>query len=287
MTAGVAKLAGVERVVVCSPADRAGRISDSILAAARLAGVDEVYKVGGAQAIAALAYGTESIRPVQKIVGPGGRYVSAAKKAVAGDVEIDFYAGPTELVVLADDSCEPRIAAWDLVGQAEHGDDSLCGLVTYSEGYANRVRTEIRKILPKAQRRKYVRASLGGGFAAICEDEETACGFVNAIAPEHLEILISEPERAEAKIRGAGLKLLGEYSPCAVSDYSVGTDHVIPTAGDSSTRGCLSALDFMKLDWSVRGSREGLRRTLRPLKALAYAEGLPNHYLSVNSRFES
>jgi histidinol dehydrogenase len=286
MTAGVAKIAGVKKVIICTPPGEDGNVGSGILGAAKIVGADEVFAVGGAQAIAAMAYGTESIIPVQKIVGPGGRYVSAAKRLVSHSVETDFQAGPTELVVFADESCEPRIAAWELIGQAEHGRDSLCGLVTYSEEYASRVRLERAKILPGAERRELIEGCLDGGFAAICEDESSACGFLNALAPEHLEIMTERPKRIASMVAGSGLKLLGKYSPCAASDYSVGTNHVIPTDGFSASRGCLSILDFVKLDWTVTGSKEGLRKRLQTIKSFATAEGLPNHYLSAKSRFE-
>lgn len=287
MTAGVARLAGVERIVLCSPLQRDGRVDSAVLAAAKAAGVREVYGIGGAHAVAALAYGTRSIKPVQKIVGPGGRYVAAAKRMVSADVETDFFAGPTELVVFADDSCEPRIAAWDMIGQAEHGEDSVIGLVTRSERYASRVRSEMERILPTVRRRDYVEACLTKGFAAVCPEERAARGFIDALAPEHLEIMTERPGRDAAAVTGAGLKLVGRYSPCAASDYAVGTDHVIPTGGFSSLRGCLSVLDFMKLDWTVTGSRKGLLTLLPPVKELTRAEGLPNHYLSMESRFRN
>jgi histidinol dehydrogenase len=286
MTAGVAKLAGVERVVLCTPAGRDGIVSPALLTAAWMAGVDELYRVGGAHSVAAMAYGTESIARVEKIVGPGGRYVAAAKRLVSGDVATDFYAGPTELLVMADDSCNPEVAGWELIGQAEHGEDTLCGLVTFSEKYADKVRFHIKKTLPSLERREYAEASLKNGFAAVCKDEGTAFDFVNAVAPEHLAVMTRHPERAEARVSRAGLKLLGKYSPCAASDYLVGTDHVIPTAGLALVRGPLSVLDFMKLEWSVAGSAPGLRALLPDLKTLARAEGLPNHYLSARARFE-
>ena len=286
MTAGVAKLAGVERVVLCTPAGKDGKVSPAILAAAWIAGVDELYGIGGAHAISAMAYGTESVARVEKIVGPGGRYVSAAKRLVSSDVFTDFYAGPTELVVYADESCEPEVAAWELIGQAEHGEDTLCGLVTCSEMYASKVRARAKKILRSVDRRDYVEASLKNGFAAICSDEKTAIDFINGLAPEHLSIMTRDPLVTGSRIRGAGLKLLGKYSPCAASDYMVGTDHVIPTAGLALARGPLSVLDFVKLDWTVVGSPSGLRSLMPDLKTLAYAEGLPNHYLSARARFE-
>lgn len=284
MTAGVAKLAGVGRVVLCTPGGKDGRVNPAVLTAASVAGVDEVYRVGGAQAVAAMAYGTESMPKVEKIVGPGGRYVSAAKRYVSRDVAVDFYAGPTEIVVFADETCDPALAGWEIVGQAEHGEDTLCGLVTFSEEYASKVRLAIARILPVLERRSYVEASLKGGFAAVCTDGDAASQFLNGLAPEHLSVMTKNPARAGSKIRGAGLKLLGKNAPCAASDYLVGTDHVIPTAGVASARGPLSVLDFVKLDWSVTGSTAGLRELLPELKTLAEAEGLPNHYLSARAR---
>ncbi len=285
MTAGLAKLAGVKRVVVCTPPGRDGKISDAILAAASLCDVEEVYRVGGAQAIAALAYGTQTIRKVEKIVGPGGRYPAIAKSMVSADVDTDFFAGPTELVVVADEGSDPALVAWDLIGQAEHGEETVCGLVTLSSEVAERVRSELEMIVPTVNRRGTVEGALRGGFAAVCRDEAAAVEFVNALAPEHLEILTSKPESFAARVSGAGLKLLGPYSPCAATDYVVGTDHVIPTGGFARRRGGLSVLDFLKLDWSVKGSRRGLRRLLRPLAYLAREEGFDNHYRSVESRF--
>ncbi|TLY15400.1 MAG: histidinol dehydrogenase [Thaumarchaeota archaeon] len=261
MTAGVAKFAGVPRVVLTSPPQRHGKVSPAVLAA------------------------TKSLSRVAKIVGPGGVYASVAKRLVAADVETDFYAGPTELIVFADGYCKPRFPAWEVIGQAEHGADTLCGLVTYSKEYANEVRAEILKLLPSLERREYIEASLERGFSAICDSESTACGFIDAVAPEHLEILTRDYVRVGERVERAGLKLLGPYSPCAASDYVAGTDHVIPTAGFSASRGALSVLDFLKLDWSVLGTEAGLWGVIKSLKAIAYAEGLPNHYLSTRSRF--
>ncbi|MGA2664076.1 MAG: histidinol dehydrogenase [Nitrososphaerales archaeon] len=285
MTAGVARLAGVKRVVVCTPPDRSGRVDDAILAAAGLCGVDEVYRVGGAQSIAALAYGTESVPRVSKIVGPGGLYASVAKRLVSADVQIDFFAGPTEIVVVGDRSTDPETAAWDLIGQAEHGPDTLCGLVTWDAGLAERVRESAARISRDVERGEYVRGALAGGFAVVCADRRGAAEMVNALAPEHLELMMEDPEDFAARVENAGLVLSGRYAPCAASDYCVGTDHVIPTEGYAAARSSLSVLDFVKLGWVVSGTRGGLRGVLPSLKALANAEGLPNHYRSAQSRF--
>lgn len=285
MTAGVAKLAGVKRVVVCTPPSRgSGSVSDAILAAAKLCGVDEVYRVGGAQAIAALAYGTESIPRVSKIVGPGGLYVSAAKKVVSSDVPIDFLAGPTEMVVVGDGKTDARLAAWDLMAQAEHGQDSVCGLVTWDERFARDVRREVERVSPTLERREYVQGCLRRGFAAVCKDREVAIELVNTIAPEHLELMLEDGQEVADSVSNAGLILTGVYAPGAASDYCIGTDHVLPTEGVASLRAGLSALDFVKVNWVVGGTRQGLRALLPSLKELATAEGLPNHYLSAESR---
>jgi histidinol dehydrogenase len=286
MTAGVAKLAGVERVVVCSPPARDGKVNPAILAAARICGVDEVYRVGGAQSIAAMAYGTESIRRVQKIVGPGGLYASVAKRLVAVDVPIDFFAGPTELIVVGDETTDAKAAAWDLVGQAEHGEETLCGFVTWDRVVGEKVRIEASRIAKDAERGDFVRGALEHGFVALCRDREEAARLVDEIAPEHLELLVKDAGDFAARVENAGLTLVGKFTPCAASDYCIGTDHVIPTEGSARLRSGLSALDFVKLKWTVEGTKDGLETVLPSLQTLATAEGLPNHYKSAQSRFK-
>jgi len=285
MTAGVAKLAGAKRVAVCTPPDRNGKVNDAILAAASLCGVDEVYRVGGAQSIAALAYGTESVPRVSKIVGPGGLYVAVAKRLVSSDVQIDFFAGPTEIVVVGDGTTDARVAAWDLIGQAEHGRDTLCGLITWDRGLAREVRAQVAAISSGVERKEHVRGALARGFTLVCRDREAAAAMVNALAPEHLELMMDDPGEFSASVENAGLVLSGRYAPCAASDYCVGTDHVIPTEGYAAARSSLSVLDFVRLDWVVEGTRAGLRAVLPSLRLLAEAEGLPNHYRSAESRF--
>lgn len=287
MTAGVAKLAGVERVVVCTPPSPDGTVNPAILAAAEICGVDEVYRVGGAQSIAAMAYGTESIPKVQKIVGPGGLYASVAKKLVSRDVPIDFFAGPTELIVVGDRTTDVRAAAWDLVGQAEHGEETLCGFITWDRKVAEQVRSEATRIAKDAERGDFVRGALRRGFVTVCRDGDEAAKLVNAIAPEHLELLLEDARGFAAKVKDAGLVLIGNFAPCAASDYCIGTDHVIPTDGYARLRSGLSVLDFVKLGWSVEGTKNGLRTVLPALKSLATAEGLPNHFKSAQSRFRS
>ena len=284
MTAGVAKLAGVKRVVLCSPPS-GGKVSDAVLAAAKLCGVDEVYRIGGAQSIAALAYGTESIPRVSKIVGPGGLYVSAAKKVVSTDVPIDFLAGPTEMVVVGDKGADARLVAWDLMAQAEHGQESICGLVTWDERLARDVKKEVERVSPTLQRKDYVQGCLRRGFAALCKDKETAIELVNSLAPEHIELMVGDAAEMAGSVSNAGLILTGPYAPGAASDYVIGTDHVLPTEGVARLRAGLTALDFVKVNWVVEGTKAGLKATLPSLKELAMAEGLPNHFLSAQARF--
>ena len=230
--------------------------------------------------------GPESVPKVSKIVGPGGLYVSVAKRLVSRDVQIDFFAGPTEIVVVGDGTTDPGAAAWDLVGQAEHGQDSLCGLITWDAGLARKVRELVARISSGVEREEHVRGALARGFTLICPDRESAAEMVNALAPEHLELMMDDPRAFSAGIENAGLILSGKYAPCAASDYCVGTDHVIPTEGYASVRSSLSVLDFVKLNWVVEGTREGLKSVLPSLRQLAGAEGLPNHYRSVESRFK-
>jgi histidinol dehydrogenase len=286
MTAGLANLAGVQRVAVCTPPDSSGIVNDVVLAAADLCNVDEVYRCGGVQAIAALAYGTEAIPKVDKIVGPGGVYVALAKRHVSKDVAIDFYAGPTEIAVAVDETSDARLAAWDLIAQAEHGEDCVTSLVSVSKTAASRVRAEINSLLPSVERRRFVESSLSRGVTAMCDDWETACDLISELAPEHLELLTRNQKQLGERIRSAGLVLLGSYAPAAASDYCIGTDHVLPTGGFASNHSGLSVLDFLKLTWMVEGTRKGLQSVLEPLGALTKAEGLPNHLLSVESRLQ-
>jgi histidinol dehydrogenase len=285
MTAGVAKMAKVKRIAICTPANKEGKVATPILAAARLCGVDEVYKVGGAQAIAALAYGTKSIPRVRKIVGPGGIYVSAAKRLVSGDVPIDFFAGPTEMVVVADSKADARLVAWDLLAQAEHGTDGVSCLITWDEKIAKRVRKLVEGMAPRLERSDLIRATMTKGLAVLCKTRELAIETANAIAPEHIELMVEDPGKMAEVIEDAGLILAGPFSPGAASDYSVGTDHVLPTEGVAKQRAGLTALDFVKVNWIVEGNQQGLRSLLPSLKELALAEGLPNHFLSAQARF--
>lgn len=281
-------VAGVERIVICSPPGPSKAVHPLILVAARLCGVTEIYRVGGAQAIAALAYGTEMIEPVQKIVGPGSAYVATAKLAVTNRVAIDLPAGPSELLIIADETAKARYIVMDLISQAEHGEDSIVGVVTTSKQLAKEIVAFLPKALNGAERSEIVSQSLtSNGFVLICDSIEQAIEFTNQFAPEHLEIMARGAKSIARRITAAGLILLGGYSPVPASDYLVGTNHVLPTGGAARTYSGLSVLDFLRRVNLVQCSRSGLRHLASPLKALARAEGLPNHYRAVEERFKS
>ena len=285
MCAVPAKVAGVKRIVAISPPTKDGSIDPLTLVAADICGVDEFYKVGGAQGIAALAYGTQSIRQVSKIVGPGGMYVTAAKLAASGAVSTDMVAGPTELLIYADASADPRLVAVDLISQAEHSPDTICGLVTASEKLALQVRSEVEAISKGIARSDIVAKSMGeNGFAAVCKDENVCIEFVNEFAPEHLEIITKSPEAVAKKIESAGLVLIGPDAPSSASDYCLGSNHVLPTMGFGKSRSSLSVLDFIKMTNRVTVTRKGLAKIDRAVKEIATAEGLPNHYEAVKAR---
>ncbi len=286
MTTIPAKVAGVPRIVVCSPPDRKGKVNPLVLVAADICGVNEIYKVGGAQAIATLTYGTKSIKPVRKIVGPGSKYVTAAKVLVSTDVAIDMPAGPSEVLVLADESANPRFIAFDMVSQAEHGGDSVVGLITTSEKVAFQVQENLTRVTASAERAEKVSEALAKyGFIIICKNMKEAVSLVNQFAPEHLEVMTVKPNEIAGKLI-AGLILLGPYSPVALSDYGSGTNHVLPTAGFAQSYSGLSALDFMRRVSIVESSRTGLERVKDSIKVMAEAENLPNHYKAIQARLE-
>jgi histidinol dehydrogenase len=281
MTAVPAKIAGVPRVIVCSPPRNNGEISPLTVVAANICGVDEMYKVGGAQAIAALAYGTETIRPVEKIVGPGNKYVLAAKALVSRDVPIDMPAGPSEIVILADGSADPRIIALDMLSQAEHGADAVAILVTNSETLAEAVAKEFEN-KTQSMPNRVSRTSL----VLTCDSMEKAVGFVNEFAPEHLEVIAEDQSTIAEKITSAGLVLVGKYGSVAASDYCFGTNHVLPTGGYGHVFSGLSAINFVKRVNIVECSEEGLSKVRSSIETLARSEGLPNHGLAVRGRFD-
>lgn len=272
MTVVPAKVAGVERVVACTPPP----VDDATLAAAYIAGVDELYAVGGAQAVAAMAYGTESIEPVEKIVGPGGGYVAAAKLIVSRDVAIDFPAGPTELLVFADEAVDPRRAALELLSQAEHGPDSMVGLITTSERFAEEVAEAFMEEASKAGRGSVALESWEArGFSAAVGSVEEAAELINRIAPEHLTIFSRSPAALLRRLRNVGL--VSVNTPSALSDYAVGVNHVLPTWGWARVRGGLNSLDFVKLFYVVRAPKRAVRKAAPLVEELSALEGLPAH----------
>ena len=287
MCAVPAKVAGVKRIVAISPPRKDGTVDPLTLAAADICGVDEFYKVGGAHGIAALAYGTESIRPVSKIVGPGGMYVTAAKLVASSRASTDMVAGPTELLVLADSTADPRTIALDLVSQAEHSQDTVCGLVTNSQSLASDVQKELQSIVGKIERSDIVSASLEkNGFIAVCKDAPSCVQFANEFAPEHIEVITRNADAVAKKIRTAGLVLVGADTPSSASDYCLGSNHVLPTLGFGKSRASLSVLDFVKLVSRVTATNKGLAKVGAPIREIAAAEGLPNHYEAVRGRLE-
>ena len=281
-----AKLAGVKRIVAISPAKNDGKIDPLTLVSADICGVDEIYKIGGAQGIAGLAFGTESIKKVDKIVGPGGMYVTIAKLLVSNIVSIDMLAGPTELVIYADDKSNAKYVALDLISQSEHSKDTLCGLVTDSHEFANKVEEEINNILAKKiSRQEIVTNSLHeNGFIAVSKNEDSAIEFVNEIAPEHLQIMAKNELKILNKITSAGLVLLGENTPSAASDYCLGSNHVLPTMGFGKSRTSLSILDFVRISNIVRSSKKEIEEIEPFVKIITQEEGLLNHYKAVKER---
>lgn len=288
MTVIPAKVAGVSRIVVCSPPKEDGSINPLVLVAADICGVDEIYKVGGAQAIAALAYGTNKIKSVKKIVGPGNKYVAMAKILVSKDVAIDMSAGPSEVLIVADDTANPKFIALDMISQAEHGRDSTAGLITTSEKLCNEVQNWLSKIVEKIDRSNLVFDSLRNfGFIITCGDIEKAVELTNVFAPEHLEIMTENPMKLAKKFPTAGLILVGPFSPVALSDYGSGTNHVLPTGGYAHVFSGLSSLDFARRVNVVEGSKKGLFQLNNSLKVMTDAEDLPNHYEAIKARFEN
>jgi histidinol dehydrogenase len=283
MTAIPPKVAGVGAVVLCTPPDRDGRVPDAILAAAHLAGVDEVYRVGGAQAIAAMAYGTESIASVEVIVGAGHRYVSLAKQEVRGVVGVPAaFAGPSEVVVVADETTPVDCAAIDVVVQAEHGPDGLAWLVTWSEVALAAINDAIGRFVAAAPRRAEISSTLElGGYAVLVDSPEDAMAVANEIAPEHLEICCADPERLVPLVRNAGAVFLGPWSPASIGDYIAGPSHVLPTFRSARFASVLGVEDFLRRVHVIRADRAGLAAVAPHVAAIARAEGLFAHAESV------
>jgi len=282
-----AKIAGVKRIVVVSPPGRDGKIDPLTIVAAKRCGATEIYKVGGAQAIGALAYGTKSIPKVDKIVGPGGKFVSIAKSLVSDQVAIDMVAGPTEIGIIVDASSNPELVALDLISQAEHSKDTMCFVITRSKTMAKQIQKSIEKLIRGAERSSIIKESISkNGFIAVCKNQNEIIELANKIAPEHMELMVKNARSFSKKITGAGLLLIGKNTPSAASDYLLGTNHILPTNGFGRTRGGLGVLDFLKLQTIVESKKSILREISDSLKALTDAEGLPNHYKAVKRRLD-
>jgi len=269
MTVVPAKLAGVKKIILASPPDKDGRINPHILVVADLLKVDEIYRVGGAQAIAALSYGTKTIPKVDKIVGPGNIYVSEAKRQVFGQVDIDMIAGPTELVIIANRSSDPKFIVNDLRAQGEHA-KGLAILITNSKALARQVKAQLAN---------------EEGFIVLTKNLEEAVEVANRIAPEHLEIMVNNPGRILKQIRNAGAVFLGPYSPVAIGDYVAGPSHVLPTNGTARFFSGLSVMDFVKSIHVIGYSKRALEKIREPLEKIAGIEGLTKHLESVKARF--
>lgn len=275
-----ASLAGVPRIVAISPA-----MDPFTIAAAEYCGATEIYSMGGAQGIAALAYGTESISPVSKIVGPGGPVVTAAKRLAGSDVSIDMNAGPTELGIVSDGTADSKLISLDLISQAEHGPETFCFLLTTSEEQAQQVAYIIDHKLASIDRADIVRASLyNNGFIMICKDVPSMMRLADDIAPEHLQVMTSNPSRDADRVQSPGLILLGTNTPSAASDYLLFSNHILPTGGQSAVRGQLSVLDFIKTRTVIDVEPLDVAGILQYVECITSAEGLPNHYAAVRGR---
>ena len=282
-----AKIAGVAHVVMCTPCNKEGKVNPAVLVAAKEAGADEVYKVGGAQAIAAMAFGTESIPKVDKITGPGNIFVALAKKAVSGFVSIDSIAGPSEILVLADETANPRYVAADLLSQAEHDEMASAILVTTSKELAEKVSEEVDAFVKILSRKEIISKSLDNyGYILVAETLEDAIETVDLIASEHLEIVAKNPFEVMMKVKNAGAIFLGEYSSEPLGDYFAGPNHILPTNGTARFFSPVSVDDFIKKSSIIYYSREALQRVHKDIEYFAKAEQLTAHANSIAVRFE-
>lgn len=285
MSAIPAKIAGVSRVICCTPPQPDGTVSNIILAAAKISGIDEIYMVGGAQAVAAMAYGTKSIPKVDKIVGPGNIFVATAKKLLYGEVDIDFPAGPSEVLIIADETAKPDYVALDLMAQAEHDPNAASVLVTTSRELAESVSREIDKKLPEMERKEIITESLDKyGKIILVDSLDDAVKFSNNYAPEHLIIATEDPERVLKNIKNAGSIFLGNLTPVAAGDYGSGTNHILPTSGCAGMYSGLSTESFIKKPTVQRLSKEGISNLKDVVVPLAEYEGLYAHAESFKKR---
>jgi len=292
MSAFTALAAGVKRIVITTPPGPDGNVDPLTLLVAGWCEA-EIYKVGGAQAIGALAYGTKTIPRVDKIVGPGGKFVSIAKSLVSDQTSIDMIAGPTELGIIADSSADPELVAYDLVSQAEHSNDTMCFVITTSKTMAKQIQKLLAEYTaydvkaPMFERIPIVKQSISkNGFIAVCKNQNQVIDLANKIAPEHMELMVKNPRKLSKKLTGPGLILLGKNTPSSASDYLLGTNHILPTNGFGRTRGGLSVLDFLKLQTVVETGKGDLEQISEQLKILTDAEGFPNHFRAVERRLD-
>ena len=282
-----AKVAGVREIIMTTPPDSDGKVNPGTLVSADIAGVDKIYKIGGAQAIGALAYGTESIQKVDKIVGPGNIFVALAKKAVYGYVSIDSIAGPSEILVLADESANPKYVAADLLSQAEHDELASAILITTSVELANSVSNEVDLMIPTLSRSSIIQKSLNQyGYILVADSMKSAIDAANEIASEHLEILTSNPFEVMTKIKNAGAIFLGEYSSEPLGDYYAGPNHVLPTNGTAKFFSPLNVDDFCKKSSIISYSKEALENVHKEIELFATEEGLTAHANSIKVRFD-
>ena len=285
MGVAAARTAGVKRVVLLSPPDRDGGMNPAVLFAARLADVDEIYRIGGAQAIAAAAYGTESIPAVDVIAGPGNIYVTSAKKLVFGSVNIDMLAGPSEILVIADNTADPAWAAADMLSQAEHDERAGCLLITTSRELARQVQDEIARQLEALPKKEIAGKSIENfGAILLADSVDQAAYLANRFAPEHLELLVADPWSLLGKIRNAGAVFLGPFSPEALGDYWAGPNHVLPTGGSARCFSPLGVDVFLKRSSIISFNRESFDKAVRPVTVIARAEGLEAHARSIEIR---
>jgi len=287
MCAIPAKVAGVKKIIVCSPPGKSGDVNPALLVAVDIAGVSELYRVGGAQAIAAMAYGTGTVPKVDKIVGPGNVFVTAAKLEVSKDVAIDIPAGPSEVLIIADETGKASYIASDLLAQAEHDPQAWAILLTSSEALASAVKEEVYRQMKSLSRTEIINSSIQKrGLIVIVRNIEEAIDYTNMIAPEHLQIQTKNPSEVLSKIQNAGAVFLGDYSPVAFGDYSSGLNHVLPTAGYAKIYSGLSSLDFVKTMNFLQCSKEGYRNLKETAVTLAEMEGFDAHAKSVTIREE-
>lgn len=287
MAAVPAKTAGVKEIAVATPPDEAGRISPEILAASSLLEISEVYKMGGIQAIAALALGTETVRPVDKIVGPGNIYVTAAKKYLFGEVGVDFIAGPTEILIIADSKAEPELVASDLLAQAEHDPMSQAILVTNSVSLVGKVKEEIRLQLSKLSSKKTAAKALrDNGWIILVSNLQEAAFIANRKAPEHLELHLEKSKKIIPKLKNYGTLFVGNYAAEAIGDYCGGVNHILPTNSAARYCGSLGVRDFLKIQNTLRLTRKGIKKVGPTAERLALKEGLEGHASSIRKRIE-